>query len=627
MTTHLSVLNDASKPISQLQTAEKLSAGDLFIVEKARFPIYQEEHLSQTFEQEIAGDIVDAILLEIGVEPEAANRQVLYSEMLGDVLGYINSNGKIRYDQLSSRIFEDLSNAFNFNTMAFKDTWEYSKVNHQHKDYSDTRCFSKYTADEVFQQGAKTTKLATWNIKHCYNYGIDKIADVLKSVKANYYCLQEVDNGTTRSGGKNQLEELAAKLGPSWKFTFTKAFDYQNGEYGLGMLYTDANPISHQYQISPVIDGDEQRIVQALEFQDFVIANVHAPGLGTTSQKIQIANSILNSLKTFLDSSKMVWLLGDLNNRPNNELVETLKTRFTVVSTTQKSTVVGDDRVFDYVLLDTKHASDKNRRFESQIILAASDASNHYPVEVQMSDITDQWLGDFTVWQLSNGEYISTEVPIYIPVISFDPYEAPDIGEVRFLGWKNEITATALDSPVRVSSYSGTTLVADDTTSGWWCYCDGQTLTCETETFKDACQMFAGNANAQQFTIPSFNNFIVPNPRTNTSSPCGFVNYENGLVSHQHQIYQPPSSDEYSLKGSITIKTYDGGAYQGETGIYVHAGSGDKITSTMTKLSCTLNSPETSLSTSSGETSEEGEDIESKPKHNKLLAITYLGRF
>jgi hypothetical protein len=52
MTSYLSVLNNTSKPISQLSAAEKLSAGDLFIVErlegneKGRSPIYQEEHLS-----------------------------------------------------------------------------------------------------------------------------------------------------------------------------------------------------------------------------------------------------------------------------------------------------------------------------------------------------------------------------------------------------------------------------------------------------------------------------------------------------------------------------------------------------------------------------------------------------
>jgi hypothetical protein len=83
----------------------------------------------------------------------------------------------------------------------------------------------------------------------------------------------------------------------------------------------------------------------------------------------------------------------------------------------------------------------------------------------------------------------------------------------------------------------------------------------------------------------------------------------------------------YSLKGAITIRTYDGGASAGEVGKNVHAGSGDKITSTMTKFTCALKSSGTSLTTSPGETSNEGEDIESKPKHNKLLAITYLGRF
>ena len=71
MTTVLCTLNDASLPISQLSSVERLSASDLFIVERmtqtsrGQFQAHEDGHSRNTEEEEIAGDIVDSILIEL----------------------------------------------------------------------------------------------------------------------------------------------------------------------------------------------------------------------------------------------------------------------------------------------------------------------------------------------------------------------------------------------------------------------------------------------------------------------------------------------------------------------------------------------------------------------------------
>ena len=633
MTTVLCTLNDASLPISQLSSVERLSASDLFIVERmtqtlrGQFQAHEDGH-SQNTEEEIAGDIVDSILLELGTDP---SKGVLYNQLLGEVLGYIHGNGKIRYDQLSARVFQDISCAFDFNTMALKNSYEYAKTSHSHKDqYNDTRVFARYTPDELFAKEANKTKIATWNIQHCLNNGVEGIAKILRSINADIYCLQEVDKNTSRSGSRDQLEELRAALGITWKKSFAKAFDYQGGEFGLGILHREEPLNFYSHLITPVVDDDEQRILQILEFDQFFVANTQLASGGDISQRVQQAEFIITKINE-LGSAKPIWLCGDLNNVVRSEVMDKLRSRFKIISTTSGTTAVDfEDRCIDYILMDLEHGESKNRRFNSQIVVKAEDASDHYPVEVQMSDISKQWLGDFTVWQLSAGEYGPTEVGVYMPSINFDPYVQPDVGEVRFMGWSTAPTTTSETAPLHISSYSGTQLVADDSTSGWWCYCNGQTITCESDAFQDACWFFAGNPRATEFTLPSLNNFIMPNPRTNTETPLGFVKYENYLSTHVHAINQPSSTDEYSLKGEITITSKDFGAYAGDTNLpVVHSGgkmnSNDKTY--MSEITCTLDSTGTDLKTAAGNTDEVGDDIETKPRSNKLLALAYLGVF
>ena len=63
---------------------------------------------------------------------------------------------------------------------------------------------------------------------------LSRVAEVVRSSRADIVLLQEVDNRTKRSGGVDQLSELASKTG--FHGRFGKAIDYDGGEYGIGIL-------------------------------------------------------------------------------------------------------------------------------------------------------------------------------------------------------------------------------------------------------------------------------------------------------------------------------------------------------------------------------------------------------
>ncbi len=63
---------------------------------------------------------------------------------------------------------------------------------------------------------------------------LERVAALIKAVDADLVLLQEVDRGTTRSGGVDQLAVLERLTG--LRGTFGKSLDYQGGEYGVATL-------------------------------------------------------------------------------------------------------------------------------------------------------------------------------------------------------------------------------------------------------------------------------------------------------------------------------------------------------------------------------------------------------
>lgn len=62
----------------------------------------------------------------------------------------------------------------------------------------------------------------------------DRTARVIAEEKPDVVALQELDQGTIRSGGRDTLQELAART--TLTGTYAKAIDYSGGSYGVGIL-------------------------------------------------------------------------------------------------------------------------------------------------------------------------------------------------------------------------------------------------------------------------------------------------------------------------------------------------------------------------------------------------------
>jgi hypothetical protein len=83
-----------------------------------------------------------------------------------------------------------------------------------------------------------TLRVLTYNIHH--GEGRDgridlyRIAEVMSSAEPDLIALQEVDRGTERVGGTDQLTELAGLLG--MRAEFGKTIDHAGGDYGVAIL-------------------------------------------------------------------------------------------------------------------------------------------------------------------------------------------------------------------------------------------------------------------------------------------------------------------------------------------------------------------------------------------------------
>src|SRR5580704_11939398 len=84
----------------------------------------------------------------------------------------------------------------------------------------------------------RTFRVLTYNIHHGEGtdgrVDLSRLAGVMKSVQPDFVALQEVDRGTERSGGVDQLAELERLT--NMHAEFGKAMDYSGGGYGVAVL-------------------------------------------------------------------------------------------------------------------------------------------------------------------------------------------------------------------------------------------------------------------------------------------------------------------------------------------------------------------------------------------------------
>lgn len=114
--------------------------------------------------------------------------------------------------------------------------------------------------DKDPEPASVTLNVGSYNVKHFadVNHDFSIIAEDIKSKDLHIVGLQEVDNGTSRSGGVNETKGIAFALG--WKYyKFARAINYQGGAYGHSII--SQYPIESFETINlPMKSGLENRV-------------------------------------------------------------------------------------------------------------------------------------------------------------------------------------------------------------------------------------------------------------------------------------------------------------------------------------------------------------------------------
>jgi endonuclease/exonuclease/phosphatase family metal-dependent hydrolase len=170
-----------------------------------------------------------------------------------------------------------------------------------------------------------TIRVLTYNIHH--GEGRDREFDVLRqsrviiSVQPDLVALQEVDVGTERSSGVNQVTELARSTGMFAQFG--KAIDYMGGDYGVAVLSRWPFLITRN-QALPGSPQSEPRTALTVQ----VRVDAAGPVLQFTSTHFDQASpedrlaqaEYVNELLVRDDVPGI--LAGDMNARPDSEVMK-----------------------------------------------------------------------------------------------------------------------------------------------------------------------------------------------------------------------------------------------------------------------------------------------------------------
>lgn len=223
-------------------------------------------------------------------------------------------------------------------------------------------------------------RVMTFNIQSAQR-GLDGVAEAIRSASPDIVALQEVDVGSTRAQGLNQVAELAARTGLRHQAHF-RTTDLYGGAYGVALL--SRFPLVSQAQHPlPVPRGAEPRalghVVLDVDGREVSVYSTHLTrrpfnGAVRKQQSVTI-------LKLLAQDARPKLLMGDLNDDPDSIPVRLLRRELTdaFASTGQGPSGTYPMPLFlptlriDYVLADNAFAPRASR-------VLRVGASDHYPV-------------------------------------------------------------------------------------------------------------------------------------------------------------------------------------------------------------------------------------------------------
>ena len=185
------------------------------------------------------------------------------------------------------------------------------------------------------EAAAPTVRVLSYNIHH--GEGVDgvlnlvRIAELIKASDADLVALQELDERTTRTGGVDQLGELARLTG--MHAAFAPFMNFQGGRYGLGLL--SKYPIAQAMPIALPPGRREPRSALAVTvlvpgLGELVFVSVHLDWLDDDAERFEQAKVLIATLA----NRSRVIVAGDCNDVPGSRTIHLFeKSYFSVPKT------------------------------------------------------------------------------------------------------------------------------------------------------------------------------------------------------------------------------------------------------------------------------------------------------
>jgi endonuclease/exonuclease/phosphatase family metal-dependent hydrolase len=202
-------------------------------------------------------------------------------------------------------------------------------------------------------------RAVSYNIKHGHGMDgvidLDRTAKVLRDLKPDFVGLQEVDLGATRSGHRNQVNDLAHGL--SMHPAFGSFMEFQEGRYGMAIL--SRYPIVDVTRL-PLPGGSEPRIALIVEARlpeggTVLVVNVHFDWVEDDASRFRQAIVLAEYLRTV---TQPYILLGDFNDEPGSRTLALFEELTTEIekSATSRFTFPSNqpEREIDYIFCAPK---------------------------------------------------------------------------------------------------------------------------------------------------------------------------------------------------------------------------------------------------------------------------------
>lgn len=239
---------------------------------------------------------------------------------------------------------------------------------------------ARLTGGEV---GERALRIATYNIKHGAGMDgrvdLERTARAIEALDADVVALQEVDLGVGRSGGVNQVNELARVLG--MHPAFGVFMPYGGGHYGMALL--SRHPIVDARSLR-LPGGNEPRVALSARLrhpcgQDVRVVCVHFDWVRDDGYRFGQAGAVAQHLESLAEP---YVLLGDFNDVRGSRTLELFESMADHVTRESAPTFPSDapDREIDFLLHSRPTPSRPGWAVESVEVVPEAVASDHRPV-------------------------------------------------------------------------------------------------------------------------------------------------------------------------------------------------------------------------------------------------------